>query len=206
MKNKSNTELKEFSVHFCYGGKSKGDSKYTKTVKGIDREDAERSFKELYKYEEIYSINEVTGTIDCTPSWQNALQISLAVLDGNTKSDARKIALDTLKQMAAVAQQCVDASEDLFNIINQDGESKADGEVIDEIVTYLIKKGMYGNYGKYIGKEFELNNFINTITAIDEEFITYTMRNKKGHQLDGFQRVGIGFMPKIISQLAKQSI
>lgn len=45
----------------------------------------------------------------------------------------------------ALCSPLVNVGEDLFNIINQEGEAKTDGQCLDEVIAYLIKNGLYGN-------------------------------------------------------------
>ena len=60
-------------------------------------------------------------TIDCTPTWQAALQIYLAALEhGN--AEGKKAALQGLKQMATVAQMYVDREKDFDELIRITGD------------------------------------------------------------------------------------
>jgi len=53
------SELSEFDVYFCYGGRYRGESKHHQIIKAYDKEKAEEIFENSYRFEDIYSIIEI---------------------------------------------------------------------------------------------------------------------------------------------------
>lgn len=50
--------MKKFQIHYCYGGRYKGDNKNTRIIEADNEEQALISFKKQFRYEEIYWVKE----------------------------------------------------------------------------------------------------------------------------------------------------